>query len=360
MNKYTNIENKIKVLIEEKSLDQKADELLALAEKSNVSVYALNLLIECGFNAENAMIINQDGIHKVKISLETSTSQNSTDEQVATKAIEPKGQVKETKSELKAPVEEVVPKSIEKAPAEKIELKFVDQEAASIQPNKLIEIIHKEAVTEEQEIPLVLGENSTESETKSEVKPEVKPEVKVEPFTNNQVWYALRPDGNRGFLIKELSTNIEDRYYYKIEQTGQDTANFTLVEDEGLQQNAILSDSFILRGACVYENEPEGSKSIVVSRKGSLRRIAEEWVIVQKASIKFIAPPPPVRKRKEPVFKLKQPTAEHMVEADFKGLKMAFTEKKTTKKKKIKQQRKQETGKKKVDNNEEQSKALLN
>jgi len=62
MNKYIDIKNQIQSLVEDVQLDQGAAELLTAAQKHNISVYALNLLIECQSNAVNAMVLNQDGI----------------------------------------------------------------------------------------------------------------------------------------------------------------------------------------------------------------------------------------------------------------------------------------------------------
>jgi len=110
--------------------------------------------------------------------------------------------------------------------------------------------------------------------------------------SSNGTWYALMPDGKNGFLISKLTSNPKERYYYVIEQDSSDTAQFSVVEDEGLQQFAISSDSIILRKACEYENQAQGSKSISIISRGKLKRTAEEWTIVQKAKIRFNFPKP--------------------------------------------------------------------
>ena len=272
MNKYIDLRNQIKSLVEDVNLDQGASELLTAAQKHSISVYALNLLIECQSNAVNAAVLNQDGISYEVLpqkevpateiidkekSKEVSELKKKSEESKKSKDIEPKPSthtILENKKLVEAKLEPIKPEALEVKPKPVLELK-VEKIPATPLP-----------------LPIVKSE--------------------LELPSSNGTWYALMPDGKNGFLINKLTSNPKERYYYIIEQDSKDTAQFSVVEDEGLQQFAISSDSIILRKACEYENQAQGSKSISIISRGKLKRDAEEWTIVQKAKIRFNFPKP--------------------------------------------------------------------
>lgn len=315
MNKYIDIHDQIKSLVEELRLDEGASELLSAAQKHNISVYALNLLIECQSNAVNAAILNQDGIsYKVLPPKEEPLAEPVKDKVVASEVPPKPKEPKETKEvELKATIQPM----IEKQKLMEAKLKTIKPKLQDLKP--LVEAKIEE--TPPKILPLAL--------------PKAKPELELP--SSNGTWYALRPDGKNGFLMSKLTANPEERYYYVIEQDSNDTAQFSVVEDPSLQQFAISSDSIILREACEYENLPQGSKSISVISRGKLKRHADEWSIVQKAKIRFNFPKPkPESKPKskpKPVSIEDTPAQQKVKKAPFKlpssnteKLKAAFLE----------------------------------
>jgi len=112
------------------------------------------------------------------------------------------------------------------------------------------------------------------------------------PITNKEHnFFALRPDGDNGFLIQNLSKNIEDQLYYVIAEQSNGTAEFWLTEDNDLQKSAARSSNTILNDACEYENLPRETKTgIHTTANGKLKKSAnlKEWEIVSKAKIKFV------------------------------------------------------------------------
>ena len=108
---------------------------------------------------------------------------------------------------------------------------------------------------------------------------------------HEQHFFALRPDGDNGFLIQNLSKDIEDQLYYLIVEQGNGTAEFWLTEDNDLQKSAARSSNTILNDACEYENLPRETKTgIHTTANGKLKKSAnsKEWEIVSKAKIKFV------------------------------------------------------------------------
>ncbi|MEM9821768.1 MAG: hypothetical protein AAF985_11880 [Bacteroidota bacterium] len=110
-------------------------------------------------------------------------------------------------------------------------------------------------------------------------------------FNSSVSYYALRPDGDNGFLIQNLSKNVEDQLYYVITDRGDGTAEFELTEDAALQRSAAKSANTILNHACEYENLPRDTKTgIATIVKGQLKKSdnEKEWEIIKKAKIKFV------------------------------------------------------------------------
>ncbi len=101
--------------------------------------------------------------------------------------------------------------------------------------------------------------------------------------------YALRPDGDRGFLTSSISTDADNNLYYELKLKEDGTGTYRLVEDQSLQLSAAKSANVILEPACEYENMPfEINDSIVTIRQGTLKNDGHQWTILDKAKIKFV------------------------------------------------------------------------
>ena len=104
-----------------------------------------------------------------------------------------------------------------------------------------------------------------------------------------KIFYALRPDGSNGFMERSLSTKKEDQLYYIIETSGKSTAEYYITEVNDLQLSAAKSANAILKEACEYTNLPRDTKTgIETLEKGKLKLERDEWIIIQKAKIRFV------------------------------------------------------------------------
>lgn len=148
--------------------------------------------------------------------------------------------------------------------------------------------------TIEEQIEIIKNQGNSIRDLKRKLnQPSITRETSIPLAVNNNlkniIKYALRPDGSNGFAIQNLSDNIEDQLFYVIESSSDDKAEYYLTNDSQLQISAAKSANSILKDACEYENLPRDTKTgIETTRNGQLKKQGQEWMIVEKAKIRFI------------------------------------------------------------------------
>jgi len=99
--------------------------------------------------------------------------------------------------------------------------------------------------------------------------------------------YAKLPDTYDGFSAAILSSAQDGEKIYEITVNGE-TATFQISGDKDAQNYALSDYTYYLGNACVMENAPEKDSRIVTETPGRLSKKGKDWIIADKAVIKFI------------------------------------------------------------------------
>lgn len=102
-----------------------------------------------------------------------------------------------------------------------------------------------------------------------------------------QILYAKFPDTYNGFSAAILFSEQDGEKIYEITSNGE-SATFQISVDKDAQKYALSDYNYYLGNACIMENAPEKDCRIVTETPGTLTRNGKDWIIADKALIKFI------------------------------------------------------------------------
>lgn len=102
-----------------------------------------------------------------------------------------------------------------------------------------------------------------------------------------EMFYAKLPDTNDGFSALVLSSEQDGEKIYEITSTGE-SATFQISGDKDAQNYALSDYTYYLGNACIMDNAPEKDSRIVTEIPGKLSKKGKDWIIADKAVIKFI------------------------------------------------------------------------
>lgn len=101
------------------------------------------------------------------------------------------------------------------------------------------------------------------------------------------ILYAKLPDTYDGFSAAIISSEQDGEKIYEITVNGE-TATFQISDDKDAQKYALSDYTYYLGNACTMENAPEKDSRIVTGTPGRLSKKGKDWIIADKAQIKFI------------------------------------------------------------------------
>ncbi|MES3016767.1 MAG: hypothetical protein V4721_03265 [Bacteroidota bacterium] len=102
-----------------------------------------------------------------------------------------------------------------------------------------------------------------------------------------EMLYAKLPDTNDGFSSAVLSSEQDGEKIYEITVQGE-SATFEISGDKDAQKYALSDYTYYLGNACIMENAPEKDSRIITGTPGKLSKNGKDWIIADKALIKFI------------------------------------------------------------------------
>jgi len=109
----------------------------------------------------------------------------------------------------------------------------------------------------------------------------------AQPHPGREMLYAKLPDTNDGFSAGVLSSEQDGEKIYEITVNGE-SATFEISGDKDAQKYALSDYNYYLGNACNMENAPEKDSRIVTGTPGKLSKKGKDWIIADKALIKFI------------------------------------------------------------------------
>lgn len=113
------------------------------------------------------------------------------------------------------------------------------------------------------------------------------PEPVDQLHAGREMLYAKLPDTNDGFTAAVLSSEQDGEKIYEITVIGE-SATFEISGDKDAQKYALSDYIYYLGNACIMENAPEKDSRIVTETPGKLSKKGKDWIIADKAQIKFI------------------------------------------------------------------------
>ena len=129
----------------------------------------------------------------------------------------------------------------------------------------------------------------TEKIPTSKTNPDIpsKTPMASEPTFKESTKYALYSDIPGGFSVATVSDSNTNNEIYKI-ALKQDIIEFEISDNKESQSMALSNSQFYLKNACDYSEIPFENARIITEKKGVLKKLGNEYKIIEKAKLKFM------------------------------------------------------------------------